>query len=1187
MGSSDKFNEIPDASEKKLTVDASDFTPEPVGGAGSTVEIFGEEDIYALGNQEPKHATLGDYLSTVTEKNAYGPGSGVTTVKLTDESTGEPASFTVDGEDSLGRTWLSEQTIEYLRSYFGLQSGGGSPGKAGDLNLGGGGTFDANVLAELGVNKNDQKTGHTLLSSIEGNDWDTDAAESADGMGGGNISSKNDIAKKLVSDVLTVNRFSPGGSSPYIQDRTFTSGMYSHQKTFGVFDSDATGVTLEDVAKIGLGLVLRQTGDSQDPADAGATSSMVEGIGVQLAMSKVPTIDLMAGSVVDVEGADRWALRNVDPTGAMVDGQNESSLAEDGGNIIWKGGGKTSSQASFNSKSYGALNSWLEQFDGPLPISMIFLTVLAALATLVVAVILGLILDLIFLLFPPSDAEEQYSSEPKPMGGAAGTPGFGMGGFGYKIRMFLGIPFLNSGESFLNCMFQGVIQFFIGGNMMSPRFLGVSAGYYIVICRAAIRDISQIGDAIANADFSNPVGAVESIFLIIDAFATSTTFQFLNTLAKLGDLALTAGGIWGTLPPSFAPTEMKVGDMAPKIGNLHMKSRTWENHDQPDYGLAWRFGTLPSAYVLPKNLLTFIVEAGASPPAMPSGYSDEDGVKISKMNLTETGDGRIKHSTPGVDPEEHTVEWLEEQLDSYYMPFYFHDLRTNEIIAFHAFVDNISDSFSPEWNSVKGFGRQDPVQIFKSTSRKIGLSFWVIPTNPEDADEAWFAINRLVAMVYPQWSRGTQRVSADGLQKFIQPFSQVATASPVVRMRLGDLFQSNYSIMGLMRNFGYSSPSFDLTFKATDDDANAGAMGETTSAKAFDAKTAKLEGLQAALDALVDRVGKAPDAIECAQIGFAVALTSPLIPSPEKGFAIGEVVILSPGSYKCVKSSPFPETILGFEPLLRRMRFTTSGIMKVIQILVRPLSALAEGDPQDPSTAERCVVSTKPKKNLKVRYVLAPIDLSVDLVKQFADAEVAGVMAAWENVTLSMPEATLNATHDLFNDPLSPADQIAIAAGMKDAPVPAEFMIAQEVQNFFAAGGDTPNPIVKSFNEASGKGLAGVITQLDFDWNTAPWDTSIGRRAPQYCKVTMGFSPIHDLPLGLDADGAMSNPAYMVGSMIQEMFGGPPSAWNKGSVAPGPAMRIERFLRMGKVATATAPTDPNCVEKDPDEPDLG
>ena len=50
------------------------------------------------------------------------------------------------------------------------------------------------------------------------------------------------------------------------------------------------------------------------------------------------------------------------------------------------------------------------------------------------------------------------------------------------------------------------------------------------------------------------------------------------------------------------------------------------------------------------------------------------------------------------------------------MPFYLHDLRTNEIIAMHAFLDQISDSFSPEYTSSSGYGRIDDVKHYVKTT---------------------------------------------------------------------------------------------------------------------------------------------------------------------------------------------------------------------------------------------------------------------------------------------------------------------------------------------------------------------------------------------------------------------------------------------------------------------------------------
>ena len=94
--------------------------------------------------------------------------------------------------------------------------------------------------------------------------------------------------------------------------------------------------------------------------------------------------------------------------------------------------------------------------------------------------------------------------------------------------------------------------------------------------------------------------------------------------------------------------------------------------------------------------------------------------------------------------------------------------------------------------------------------------------------------------------------------------------------------------------------------------------------------------------------------------------------------------------------------------------------------------------------------------------------------------------------------------------------------------------MAEKVAAFFSVEN---NAVVRSFKESGGKGLAGVITQLDMDWNEAEWDIDPDRRAPTFCKITLGFAPIHDIPLGLDADGIMRAPAYNVGNIVKSMFG--------------------------------------------------
>ena len=150
------------------------------------------------------------------------------------------------------------------------------------------------------------------------------------------------------------------------------------------------------------------------------------------------------------------------------------------------------------------------------------------------------------------------------------------------------------------------------------------------------------------------------------------------------------------------------------------------------------------------------------------------------------------------------VKEIENHLESEYMPFYFRDLRTNEIISFHAFLDNISDTFSTDYSEMTGFGRIDSVRAYTKTTRSISLGFTLASTSQSDHDLMWYQINKLITMCYPQWSDGVDNTYELGENKIEGkfPFSQVITASPLIRLRVGDVIKSNYSKSNLSRLHG-------------------------------------------------------------------------------------------------------------------------------------------------------------------------------------------------------------------------------------------------------------------------------------------------------------------------------------------------------------------------------------------------
>ena len=153
-------------------------------------------------------------------------------------------------------------------------------------------------------------------------------------------------------------------------------------------------------------------------------------------------------------------------------------------------------------------------------------------------------------------------------------------------------------------------------------------------------------------------------------------------------------------------------------------------------------------------------------------------------------------SSARITPE--AVKLVEDSLEATYCPFYFQDLRTNELISFHAFLKSAKDSFTPDWKKNSYIGRVDPVGTYGgSTERKISIEFSVFATSPEDFGVLYDKINRFIGLCYPQYDEGV-RIETLATQNFtngtsgapVIPFSQRQIASPIIRLRVGDIIKS-------------------------------------------------------------------------------------------------------------------------------------------------------------------------------------------------------------------------------------------------------------------------------------------------------------------------------------------------------------------------------------------------------------
>ena len=430
---------------------------------------------------------------------------------------------------------------------------------------------------------------------------------------------------------------------------------------------------------------------------------------------------------------------------------------------------------------------------------------------------------------------------------------------------------------------------------------------------------------------------------------------------------------------------------------------------------------------------------------------------------------------------------VEDALDVEYMPFYIHDLRTDEVFSMPAFISGFSEDFAPEYNESHGYGRTDPVLIYSKTRRNMQIDFRLVAFSRADHDYMWFIINKLVGMCYPQRSAGQKRVVDDKF--FIQPFSQVPTASPMVRLRLGEVLKSNYSKISLARFFGLlGAPGRSNIAGAVDD----------TSDTHFAAEIAETEVNEAKNFAGVLKKGENP------------GMKMVLLPGQTVKLKIGDT------NLECtIQNTPSGDDVENQGGI----------VIEPSDVQLPDASQLESGAKATDVYIKATVVQKGPfdsiddaKKSLAPLGAAAVSGLFPDDDLLSLDLKNVPIIKVEMEFKLSDPETQYGKTYrfdktDLREKALKETSAINPAT--------------EDNVNFMKAEN---NPVVASFEASRGRGLAGFITSLALDYTESQWEVDPGNRAPQSVSISMSFSPIHDLPLGMDADGNLLAPSHPVGS---------------------------------------------------------
>ena len=782
---------------------------------------------------------------------------------------------------------------------------------------------------------------------------------------------------------------------------------------------DGTEVDQLKMANVGAGLMLRASGeipawyaDKFNPNDSESSAGAILPSVVQAGVLKVNNLKLTALDVFNHLKDDATF--------------NPDSLT---------------SIAPFDGQSWGSTNNPEEMFDDTSGIgsSITMLTMIIAISGLFTLIgnanngagrqtkTLGGQMSLGKYKFPPDSSEKVLSY--------------------FNADEILGLYATNN--NFEDSLAAGAKAFFLGASNADISFgevalavtgIGLDSivgdasavGANLTVCRTIVRSglmIAQQTETIIKRFKSNPVSGAKALTGVFKILRSSKIMRAMNTFASLGDALLDRKNGSIVIPgPDGRPIEINKngfesvdpslfsGDNSTVNGlqQTHTKSRLTYK-DKYDSSLAWGAARAPAMYLTDSaieglSLLDFDGNLGSFKGALGLKYKTAGG--NSQPSYHQPGEnGRISN----VDKDR-----MERILDSEYVPFYFHDVRTNEIVSFHAFLASISDDYSVNYESSEGIGRIEPVKIYKGTTRKIGLSFYIAATSEDDFDHMWFKINKLTTLIYPQYTRGRDLLPSDDANqyRFTAPFSQIPGASPLIRIRLGDLFRSNYSKFALARLFGAGRKA-----SRNNQMSLPGSSGKPTT---IDTSTYSLQSLQDWLAVLPKDTE-----LDVDQIKNYLNKVNPKIKTTD------------------VKS-------------------------------VKVVDSTDKGQ-----TYTIAYTHTTPDVNLK-------------------DVTVPGI-----------PSNVVYPTQEEINKKLN---QINTESDGAARGALTDFLKSEK------------NAIVKSFESAGGKGLAGVIESMNFDWyDKVTWETNPGQTAPKLCKVTISFSPIHDISPGIDHAGYNRAPIYPVG----------------------------------------------------------
>jgi hypothetical protein len=110
--------------------------------------------------------------------------------------------------------------------------------------------------------------------------------------------------------------------------------------------------------------------------------------------------------------------------------------------------------------------------------------------------------------------------------------------------------------------------------------------------------------------------------------------------------------------------------------------------------------------------------------------------------------------------------------------------RFGKVVKFPAYITDLTDEFSSDWQTDQQYGFQDPIGAFIGTTRKVSLSLRVVSDSYHQSAIYQGRLNQIVQSLYPIYSKGV-----------------VPSTSPIIGMKIVNLIHGGKTGNGFL--FGW------------------------------------------------------------------------------------------------------------------------------------------------------------------------------------------------------------------------------------------------------------------------------------------------------------------------------------------------------------------------------------------------